>query len=367
MTVSNKNPVADSLILPGDEFSFDLNDGGTTPSSIQVTVKQLTDDIAWTLAGGFQPGFSGTAQKVGNVYTVTVSASSGWDKSPFTVQVDWAISGTPSTSSWSYSLATESLYPDLMQPRNPDYQGTLKVTDNGVSVRTDTGWIDLIGFTVANLGNGKVSVTNAAGLQSNLAGTSAPDVTDDSDSGYAVGSTWIDINNDNTYLATDVTVGAANWEQTNGAGGGGSGDVVGPASATDDALAVFDGTTGKLIKNSTGTIAQIAANTAKVSYTDGDLAAGWNGALIETAAITVTSDGATISLFIEKSGGGDLTCRFGNTDYTYDTTPADTVALTAGTDTVPVTTYVWLAESGGTVSLVTGTAFPATPFCASRR
>ena len=32
------------------------------------------------------------------------------------------------------------------------------------------------------------------------------------------------------------------------AGGGGSGDVVGPASATDNAIARFDGTTGKLLK-----------------------------------------------------------------------------------------------------------------------
>lgn len=36
---------------------------------------------------------------------------------------------------------------------------------------------------------------------------------------------------------------------------GGSGDVVGPASATDNAIAVYDGTTGKLIKNSSVTIA----------------------------------------------------------------------------------------------------------------
>jgi hypothetical protein len=32
--------------------------------------------------------------------------------------------------------------------------------------------------------------------------------------------------------------------------GGGSGDVVGPASATDNALARYDGTTGKLLQNS---------------------------------------------------------------------------------------------------------------------
>ncbi len=36
-----------------------------------------------------------------------------------------------------------------------------------------------------------------------------------------------------------------------GGGGGGSGDVVGPASATDTAVARFDATTGKLVQNST--------------------------------------------------------------------------------------------------------------------
>ena len=35
---------------------------------------------------------------------------------------------------------------------------------------------------------------------------------------------------------------------------GGSGDVVGPGSSTDNGLATFDGTTGKLIKNNTATL-----------------------------------------------------------------------------------------------------------------
>lgn len=39
-----------------------------------------------------------------------------------------------------------------------------------------------------------------------------------------------------------------------GSGGSGSGDVVGPASATDNAIARFDATTGKLIQNSSATI-----------------------------------------------------------------------------------------------------------------
>jgi len=48
--------------------------------------------------------------------------------------------------------------------------------------------------------------------------------------------------------------------------GGGSGDVVGPASATDNALARFDGTTGKLIQNSVATLTDTGGlNTANVT------------------------------------------------------------------------------------------------------
>lgn len=46
--------------------------------------------------------------------------------------------------------------------------------------------------------------------------------------------------------------------------GGGTGDVVGPASATDNAVARFDGTTGKLIQNSVVTIADTTGNMAGV-------------------------------------------------------------------------------------------------------
>lgn len=47
------------------------------------------------------------------------------------------------------------------------------------------------------------------------------------------------------------------WEDVGG--GGGSGDVVGPASSVADRIAAFDGTTGKLIKDGGQTIAQVIA------------------------------------------------------------------------------------------------------------
>jgi hypothetical protein len=52
-----------------------------------------------------------------------------------------------------------------------------------------------------------------------------------------------------------------------GSGSGGTGDVVGPAlGATDDAIAVYDGTTGKAIKNSLATISTGGELTVPVIY-----------------------------------------------------------------------------------------------------
>lgn len=55
--------------------------------------------------------------------------------------------------------------------------------------------------------------------------------------------------------------------------GGGSGDVVGPASSTDNAVARFDGITGKLLQNSLMTVddagAFVATDGSKVSGTEG--------------------------------------------------------------------------------------------------
>ncbi len=45
-----------------------------------------------------------------------------------------------------------------------------------------------------------------------------------------------------------------------GGGGGGSGDVVGPASSTDDRIAAFDSTTGKLIKQGSVTATAVASH-----------------------------------------------------------------------------------------------------------
>lgn len=59
------------------------------------------------------------------------------------------------------------------------------------------------------------------------------------------------------------------WElmAERGADGEGSGDVSGPASSTNDNIAVFDGTTGKLLKDGAASIAAIRANATNVGAT----------------------------------------------------------------------------------------------------
>ena len=65
---------------------------------------------------------------------------------------------------------------------------------------------------------------------------------------------------------TNITVDATDPQNpiVSATGGGGSGDVVGPSSATDGAVALYDGTTGKLLKD--GVILGTAATTSASAY-----------------------------------------------------------------------------------------------------
>jgi len=58
-------------------------------------------------------------------------------------------------------------------------------------------------------------------LQHNLAATVAPTTTDDTGSGYAVGSLWIDTTGDKSYICVDATTSAAVWNDLTAGGGGG--------------------------------------------------------------------------------------------------------------------------------------------------
>ena len=147
------------------------------------------------------------------------------------------------------------------------------------------------------------------------------------------------------------------------------------SSATNTVSEIANGTTGQVLTATTGAapswaaigaVTSVSGTADFITSTGGTSPVigvdtpfettgmhGWNGSLLETASVTVASDGATITFSVEQSGGGDLTAVFSDGYYAWDTTPADTVALTAGTDTVPVQSYVYLLQSTKTLTAST--------------
>ena len=125
-----------------------------------------------------------------------------------------------------------------------------------------------------------------------------------------------------------------------GGGGGGTGDVVGPASATDDALVRFNGTTGKLVQNSGATLTDAGTLTVVKLVATGEL---------DVTGATITGIGA--SEVGAQPADGDLTAiaglsgtgwakRTGSDTWTLSTpTASDVGADAAGTAAAAISAH----------------------------
>lgn len=145
---------------------------------------------------------------------------------------------------------------------------------------------------------------------------SAPTVDDDTSEGYSVGSQWVDTSTENLYQCVNASVGAASWDPLNAVGGGGgSGDVEGPASSTDNAIARFHLATGKVIQNSVVTIDD-SGNIATAGTVDGrDLSVdGAKLDLIEALAdVTDATNVAAAGAVMDSDFAGSHTGRMQRT------------------------------------------------------
>jgi hypothetical protein len=99
-------------------------------------------------------------------------------------------------------------------------------------------------------------------------------------------------------------------------GTAGSGDVVGPASATDNAIARFDSTTGKLIQNSAVTVSDTGAMAGVLSITDPNFIDFNTGYTTPVTAGQLGWDGTFNSLALGMIGGNVIQ-HIGEDTYIY--------------------------------------------------
>jgi hypothetical protein len=202
---------------------------------------------------------------------------------------------------------------------------------------TGTGTLTINPATAGTINNMAIGgTTPAAGAFTTLSATTAIAVTSGGtgQTSYTDGQLLIGNSTGNTLTKATLTAGT-NITITNAAGaitiaatgGGGSGDVVGPASSTDNALARFDTTTGKLLQNSVGILS------------DAGVLTGLTGL---TSSGSVTLSGLTSGRVPYASTGGLLT---DSANLLYSGTDLTVYGLTVGRGAGAVSTNTAVGAS----------------------
>lgn len=153
----------------------------------------------------------------------------------------------------------DELLDDLLTPEQENFLTSHSGTSRPSYAQAGTEWLDttstpwilkrfdgsddiIVGYIDATLN----TYTPAGLILDKTDATTAPTVNDDDADGYSVGSKWVDVTNDRGYLCVDASTGAAVWKEI-------TGSMSGPGSSVDSEIALFNGTTGRVIKRASGT------------------------------------------------------------------------------------------------------------------
>lgn len=233
--------------------------GADTPISVSINHTRITAyNSVVTFPDGMDYGHLKTIENTAGV-SITIQSTmnfvgTGSNQSAITIGTTciftWVDDGV--TAGWQLEMA----------PNQPNHMDLMNVgTKTHAQIDTHvTSSSNPHSVTKSQVGLGDVE-----DLKINLASAVDPTVNNDTTEGYVVGSRWFNTTADREFVCLDNTDGAAVWLDTTSVG---SGDVVGPGSSTNNALARFDGTTGKLIQNSLTTM----DDNGEITFTEGTTA-----------------------------------------------------------------------------------------------
>jgi len=281
----------------GTVTSVDVS-GGTT--GLTTSGGPVTGSGTITLAGtlGVANGGTGQTSYTDGQLLIGNTATTGLSKSTLTQGTGITIAN--GNGSITVTNASPMTYPGAGIPNSTGsaWGTSYTTTGSGTVVALDTSPV----FTTPNLGTpSAATLTNATGLplSTGVTGTLGVSNGGTGQTSYTDGQLLIGNTATGSLSKATITAGS-NVTITNGNGtitiastASGSGDVVGPASATDNAIVRFDGTTGKLVQDSAVTIAD-----------DGTTVISVNSA---TDALRITQTGAGNALVVEDSTNPDST------------------------------------------------------------
>jgi hypothetical protein len=246
-----------NAILPA--FTGDSGAGGVkglvpAPAAGEATF-YLRGDGAWANVAGV--GSPLTTK--GDIYTFDT------DNTRLPVGTD----GQYLTANSAEDTGLEWITPDFLTDSSTDTltNKTIAAGDNTITGLTNTNLSGSAGITNANLADAA-----AWTLKMRNAGTS----------GAVSDAALADVTEEAVPAAGDFLVGylasgeIRKFDIGNLPGGGGTGDVNGPATSTDNALVVWDGAGGDTIKNSTVLITEVATLAGSQTLTNKTIAAGDN-------------------------------------------------------------------------------------------
>ena len=184
---------------------------------------------------------------------------------------------------------------------------------------------------------GHSSANRLVGVLDKIDATVPPDVNDDAGDGYSVGSQWVDTSAGDVFVCVDASVGAAVWEQTNGAPGG-------AGTVTDFIFTDANGVDGTVTNSTTTPTLEIALTDITPTTVNGITLSGSS-----TPTLSVTGTSAVSGTNTGDQLAWKTIAVSGQSDVVADTID-DTLTFVAGTN-VTITTdgvgSVTINASGG--------------------